>query len=276
MRHRALDVAGDLLPALRAAFGSSVELDRVEGVRAAFRLPDSAPDQPLELRILCSTGPESRSLFLAELGILRKLQHPNVVGAVSEGTLAGRPYFVVRRPHRSLFDHLWECRRLPPADIIAILSDIAAALEHCHRKGVVHAEVDPRHIAVGREHSALDGFTMAAAFQTFGYRSDDRVLGNPAYFSPELFKGRVLDGRSDIYSLGVTAYECLVGDLPFHGLRSSDVIRAHLEQEPPTPRLTSAREKRLYRIIKKMLAKAPSARYSSAEAVLTALHGLRE
>jgi len=261
---------------LRAAFGSSVELARIENDRAIFRLPDSAPDQPLELRILCGAAPESRAHFFAETGILRKLQHPNIVGAVSEGTLAGHPYFVVRRPHRSLRDRLCECRRLPPPAIIAILSDIAAALEHCHRNGVVHAAVDPRHIVVGPERAALDGFTMAAAFQTFGYRSEGLVIGNPTYISPELCTGQPLDGRSDIYSLGVTAYDCLAGEPPFHGLLGTDLIRAHLEHAPPTPPLTSAHEKRLYRMIKKMLAKDPGARYVSAQALLAALHDLRE
>ena len=266
-------VAADLLPALRAAFGDSVRFDRVSAPVAAFRLPSSAPDEPLELRVPSSLDPDIRALFLAELGILRKLQHPNIVQLVREGIIEGRPYILVHRPEPLLSDRLWRSRHVRPADLICLLGDITAALAHCHQNGVVHAEVDPNHIVCGRKHCALDGFQRAASFQVFGYLAEGFVIGNPTYVSPELRAGRPLDGRSDIYSLGITAYECLAGAPPF--LEVSPFVPADLEEAPPTPKLGSAEEERLYAVIRRMLAPDPSARYASADALFSAVAALR-
>ena len=188
-----------------------------------------------------------------------------------EGIVEGRPYILVHRPEPLLSDRLWTSRHLRPADLICLLGDITAALAHCHQNGVVHAEVDPNHITFGRKHCALDGFERAAFFQVFGYSSE--VVGNPRYLSPELRAGRPLDGRSDIYSLGITAYECLAGSPPF--LEASPFVPARQEEQPPTPKLGSAEEERLYAVIRRMLPPDPSARYASAAALLSAVEDLR-
>lgn len=266
------EIARDLLRALQAAFGGRVEFYRVAGAVAAFRLSASGPDGALELRLPWSTDPNFRSLFLAELSILRKLQHPNIVGIVREGVVEERPYYLVRRPDPPLGERLWHGRRLAAADLISLLGDITAALAHCHQHGVVHAEVDPQHITLGHGHSELDGFARAASFQVLGYGAEEIVLGNPTYFSPELIAGQPLDARSDIYSLGITAYECLTGEPPFRG--KNLLGRARLEQEVPTPKLDSAQDWQLYGVVKRMLARDPAERFVSAEALLSTVVAL--
>jgi serine/threonine-protein kinase len=159
-------------------------------------------------------------------------------------------------------------------ELVSLIGDIAGALGYCHQNGVVHADVNPRQIACGRDGAVLDGFGRAASFRLFGYLAEGMALGNPTYFSPELCAGEPLDGRSDIYSLGIIAYQCLTGAPPF--LDARDLVRVRLEEDPPTPIFTSMREKRLYGIVRKMLARDRETRYESAEACLSALEDLPE
>ena len=266
------NVSSQLLIALRAQFGEQVECDRCEGPIAAFSIPDSGAEKPIQLRFALTEDSAVRALFLAERDIVGMLRHKNIIALLHQGMFEGHPYYAVRHPDPLLSDRL-AGQRLPLSQLYTVLRHIAAALAHCHENGAVHGAIDPAHVTYGREGAVLDGFHRAAFIKVFGSPYQEGfVLGTPLYFSPELCTEQPIDGRSDIYSLGVTAYETLVGEPPF--LRATDWVRARLEQAPPTPKLNAGKEAQLYSVIRQMLAGEPAARYQSAQDLLRALEGL--
>lgn len=268
------DHSSRLLKALRAQFGDQVQADQCQGPVAAFSVPDSGADEPLQLRFALTEKPPVPALFLAEREIVRTLRHKNIVAVLHEGVFEGHAFYAVRRPY-ALLDEKLSGQRLPLIDVLALLRQLAAALAHCHENGVVHGAIDPFHIVSCPEGVMLDGFHRAAFIKVFGsLYQQGCVLGTPLYFSPELCTEQTLDARSDIYSLGITAFEALTGEPPF--LRAVDWVRARLEQDPPTPKLKSAKEARVYSVIRQMLAREPAARYQSASALWRALDELPE
>lgn len=269
------NLSSQLLVSLRARFGQHVASNHCEGPVAAFRVPDSGAHPPLQLRFASTEDLEVRALFLAERDIVRTLHQGNVVALLQEGEFEGQAYYAVRCPDPPLRDRLRAQGRLPLTDILRVLRDTTAALAHCHENGVVHGAIDPQHITYGAEGAVLDGFHRAAFIKVFGSPyQDGYVLGTPMYFSPELCNEQPIDGRSDIYSLGMTVYEALVGAPPF--LNETDWVRARLEQDPPTPKLKSAKERELYDVLRPMLARDPTARYQSAPAALRALEAVAD
>src|SRR5438876_684495 len=125
------DLSSKLLVALRGQFGEQVECDRCQGPIAAFRIPDSGADKPIQLRFPSTGDAVVRALFLAERDILRELRHKNIVAILHEGVFEGHPYYAVRRPDPPLGDRLWD-QRLPLTDVLTVLRQMAAALAHCH------------------------------------------------------------------------------------------------------------------------------------------------
>lgn len=266
------DPSNELLVALRAQFGDEVLHDHCEGPIVAFRIPDSGGGTPIQLRFAMTEDAEVRALFLAERAIARKLSHNNIVAVLNDGVFEGHPYYAVRRLDPPLGDRMRD-QRLPITDLLRVLRHVAAALAHCHEKGVVHGAIDPLHITYGPQGALLDGFHRAAFIEVFGSPYQEGIaLGTPMYFSPELCSNQPIDARSDIYSLGIIAYATLAGEPPF--LSADDWVRARLELDPPTPKLKSPQEKRLYSVIRQMVARDPAARFQSATAVLRALPDL--
>ena len=96
-------------------------------------------------------------------------------------------------------------------------------------------------------------------------------IGTPHYMSPEQARAQQLDGRSDIYSLGVVAYQCLTGQVPFDGEDAFSIGYKHIMEEVPTPQLATAAERELFAVIKRMLAKSPDDRYQSADELIALL-----
>ena len=267
-----LDPSSQLLNALRAQFGEQVERDRCEGPVAAFSIPDPGADQPIQLRFASTEDSPVPALFLAERDIVRGLHHKNILTVLHEGAFEGHAFYAVRRPYQPLGDKL-RGQRLPLGDVLSILRQMAAALAHCHEKGVVHGAIDPLHITSGADGAVLDGFHRAALIKVFGSASlKGSVLGTPLYFSPELCMVQPIDGRSDIYSLGIIACEMLVGEPPFRSV--IDWVRARLEHDPPTPEFNSRKERRVYGVIRQMMARDPASRYQSGSALLRALDEL--
>jgi len=267
------DPESSLLAALRAHFGHLVEPDRCSWPIAAFLMPDFGAENPIQMRFGASEG-TARELFLAERDLVRTLHHRNIVAVLHEGDFDGHAYYAVRRPNPLLDDRLRSDQHLPLVHVLAILRDMAAALAHCHENGVVHGAIDPLRIADRPEGAVLDGFYIAAVITVLGTPyQEGYAIGTPIYCSPELLSGHPIDERSDIYSLGMIAYVALAGEAPWAN-EADWGCGARLKRYPPTPKLKSAEEKRLYGVIRQMLAPRPAARFQSSVALLRALEGL--
>jgi serine/threonine-protein kinase len=155
---------------------------------------------------------------------------------------------------------------LPEGRLIAIAADIADALSYAHGAGVIHRDIKVDNILLGDDGAAvLTDFGIARAAGQATSTGVNMTIGTPHYVSPEQAQGRPLDGRSDLYALGVTLYKAATGELPFRSTDWFELARMHVEDAPTPP--TSRRpdlSHRLERVILRCLAKHPDDRYPSA------------
>ncbi len=213
-----------------------------------------------------------RSIEAFETGAraLARLNHANIATIYDIDEHNGRPYVVMEYVDgRDVTALLRKVGAFRPSTAVAIARDVARALEHAHAQGVLHRDIKPSNILVSRsaEVKVID-FGLAVEMATpRGTLESPYVEGTPQYISPEQASGRPLDGRSDIYSLGVTLFEMLSGFRPFDGRTESSVMRKHLQTERPTlPGKAGGSSGPLARILERMMAPRPEDRYSSARA----------
>ncbi len=221
-----------------------------------------------------------RDRFVREAAIAAGLRHPNVVSLYDCGVETdGTAYLVMEYvPGRSLAQRLHE--GVPPApEVVDVARQVAAALDHAHRQGVVHRDVKPANVLLGQDGTVrLGDFGIALAGPDLEAPADRReaedsplAQGTPAYMSPEQCAGRhPLDGRSDVYSLAVVLYEMLTGRTPYgHG---SAAIAGHLDGRPPVARQVNPYlPEAVDRVLARGLALDPAQRYPTAGCLVGAL-----
>jgi serine/threonine protein kinase len=215
--------------------------------------------------------------FLYEAEVAGQIRHPNIIRILDVGQAGEHVWFAMPLLRDSLEAQVGEAGSLPEELIIRAARDIAWALAFAHDTGVIHRDVKPSNILFGEDGTAiLSDFGVARAVA--GYVSTtgkQLVLGTPHYISPEQARGQTLDGRTDIYGLGVTMYRAATGELPFRANDWYELARLHVE-EPPVPPRTKKPElsKPLERIILTCLAKDREERYLSAAALANELDTL--
>jgi serine/threonine protein kinase len=174
---------------------------------------------------------------------------------------------------QSLSSVLAERGKIDPSDVRRILMETASALNYAAKQSVVHRDIKPDNIMLDSEgRCVITDFGIAKApggQQTTAGTS----LGTPRYMSPEHAMGLPLDGRSDMYSLGVVAYQCLIGKPPFEADEPFAVLYKHIHDPLPEPTLVSDDARQLYTIIARMLAKKPDDRYQDGNELIAALGG---
>lgn len=222
-----------------------------------------------------------------EARVLSRLAHPGIVLLYDYGrTTSGRPYMVLEHVDGwTLADLLAKSPRgLSVEAALAIASELAAALDHAHRRGVVHRDLAPSNVLLSREGDVkLVDFGGAAAegaeiepSPTSAAEPLGAPMGTPAYCSPEQILGDYVDGRSDLFALGALLYEMLTGARPFEpigGGRSSSSLAQRIRREPHVPLRARAPEvpRAAERIVTRLLEKAPADRYASAGVALDKL-----
>lgn len=215
--------------------------------------------------------------FLNEAEVAGQLRHPNIIRILEAEAQGEDVWFTMPRLKESLDTVLEEKTQLPEAEVARVARDIARALAFAHDTGVIHRDIKPSNILFRDDGTAvLTDFGIARAIA--GYVSNtgkQLVLGTPHYISPEQARGMPLDGRTDIYALGVTMYRAATGDLPFRSSDWYELARLHVEEPPPPPRSKRPElSKPFERIILTCLAKDREERYLSAAALADELDTL--
>jgi serine/threonine-protein kinase len=220
--------------------------------------------------------PRTRARFDREGRALAQLSHPNLVTLVDRGSNENEDYLVFEYVEgRSLKDMIRE-GHISARDFGSIIGQVAEGLSAAHAAGIVHRDVKPQNILIDRQgHAKVSDFGIATGQDWTRVTRAGAIIGSARYMSPEQIRSKPVDGRSDIYSLGVVMYEMLTGNPPFDGTNMPEIARQHLNT-PPAP-LSAVRTDLpagLERVVMRCLEKSPEDRFSSMDELLGALVGL--
>ena len=270
-----------LAESLRGQFLVERELGR-GGMGVVYLARELQLDRLVALKVLpaaLAAQPDTRERFLREARTAARLAHPNVVPIYRADEAGGTAFFAMAFVDgETLADHLRDRGPLAPATAVPILRSAAWALAYAHAHGVVHRDVKPENILLERATSRtlVTDFGIAhhatASGDSARLTAAGHVLGTLHYMSPEQVSGERLDGRSDLYSLGVVAFQVLSGRLPFDGLPGAAVLVAHATRPaPPLREVAPGVPASLAAVVDRCLAKDPADRYATGEALADAL-----
>lgn len=251
------------------------------GMGAVYLARDLTLDREVAVKVI-KTGTEGREIydrFRREARTAAKLSHPNIVPLHAFGEVEGMPYFVMGYVRgESLASRLRRDGKLSDDEGRRVVAEIADALDHAHRQGVVHRDIKPDNVLIDDEsgRAMLTDFGVAKALGSADTMTvAGSVVGTPHYMSPEQASGRTdIDGRSDIYSLGVMAYTMFSGRLPFDGNTVSEILSKHLTQEPaPLRSLAPNVSDGTAQVVERCLAKDRAQRWPDARSLKVAVGG---
>jgi serine/threonine protein kinase len=234
---------------------------------------DPELDIPVAIKVLKPqyAGEETfETRFRGEASTAAKLRHPNIIRILAVGREEQAVYFVMDYLPNVLDDRLRTMGTLPESLLVRMGMDVSAALAFAHREGVIHRDVKTDNILFDEHGNAVVAdFGIARAVSGYIEQTGTNMeVGTPQYFSPEQARGQTLDGRADVYSLGVTLFKAATGVLPFQGDDWYEIARQHVEEPPPRPRsLNPALSRATERIILSGLEKSPDARFPSGDAL---------
>jgi serine/threonine protein kinase len=248
-----------------------VEQIGLGGMATVYKAFQPSIDRYVAIKILpkqLAQDPNFVKRFQHEARAIAALEHPHILPVHDFGTSEGHTYMVMRYVEGGTLTNLMG-QSIPPERIVKIVGNIARALDYAHQQGVVHRDIKPSNILIDN-HGAelLTDFGIAKMIEGSGdtqLTSAGSILGTPAYMAPEQAEGKPVDGRSDIYSLGVVLYELLTGQPPYRAETPLAVVLMHLNDPLPPPRtIRSDVPEPLERVVLKAMAKDPNQRFQTA------------
>ncbi|HYU28070.1 MAG TPA: protein kinase [Gemmatimonadales bacterium] len=250
------------------------------GMAIVFKAKEKQLDREVAIKVLpfsLAFDKEFVERFQREARTSARLEHPNIIPIYRVGKSGRVIYFVMKFLRGKPLSNILGARgSLPPAEIRKILADVARALAYAHKKEIVHRDIKPDNIMFDEHgHAVVTDFGIAKAASGGKLTGTGMSIGTPHYMSPEQAKAQPLDGRSDIYSLGVVAYQCLTGSVPYDGEDSFSIGYKHIMEEIPTPPLENPEKRQLFEVVKKMMAKTPAQRFQNADELVSVLEGGR-
>ncbi|MCB8983867.1 MAG: protein kinase [Ardenticatenaceae bacterium] len=254
------------------------------GMSTVYRANDPNLQRTVAVKIIhphLTENPQFIQRFEQEATAVARLRHPNIVQVHDFDHEEGIYYMVLEYiPGETLAHRLQslntEHSHMLPAQCIRILTDLCLAVDYAHQRGMVHRDLKPANVMVNRLGApVLMDFGIAKLLGRMPASDDQEALGTARYMSPEQIQGYDVDHRSDIYALGVMLYEMLLGEPPFTGSSSAEIMAKHLNEPVPgiKGRLTAVPDA-LTSIILTAMAKDPAHRYQSATEMATALQSI--
>jgi tRNA A-37 threonylcarbamoyl transferase component Bud32 len=271
----------ELVPGTRVA-GYRIEALIGRGAMAEVYRARDEEERAVALKLLDAASAHDerfRRRFLRESDLAASLHHPHIVRTLESGEDAGRLYLAMEYVEgNDLRKLLHDEGRIDPERAVALLEQVADALDAAHDAGLVHRDVKPGNILVRDDHAYVCDFGLARHISSVSSLTGDRgFVGTIDYVSPEQIEGTAVDGRTDVYSLGCVLYECLTGIRPYERESELSVVFAHLNEPPP--KLTDMRADlpaAFDDVFATALAKSPDDRYASCgELALAARAALR-
>src|SRR5574341_197731 len=248
------------------------------GMAIVYRAKEKQLDREVAVKVLpfsLAFDAEFVERFQREARTAARLEHPNIIPIYRVGRSGRCIYFVMKFLRgTSLSDVIAEKGALPVHELKKMLKETAGALGYAHKNGIVHRDIKPDNIMFDESgHAVVTDFGIAKAGTGTRLTGTGMAIGTPHYMSPEQARAQKLDGRSDIYSLGVVAFQSLVGSVPFDGEDAFSIGYKHITEALPVPPLKSAEARQVFDVIRRMMAKSPDDRYQAAEEVVAALEG---
>jgi serine/threonine protein kinase len=206
---------------------------------------------------------------------MAQLRHPNIITIHDYGNQDGLPYIVMEYLTGETLSQILESRaHLPLDEALPVLQDLSSALDYAHQLGVIHRDIKPSNVIIEPITTSTNSRIQRAILMDFGIArfttentmltASGDVLGTADYISPEQIHGLTnLDSRTDQYSFGVMTYQLLTGKKPFERNNTWAMIRSHLEEPPPDPRIVVPMPQQAAQAIQKAMAKKPEDRFSS-------------
>ncbi|HUF28959.1 MAG TPA: serine/threonine-protein kinase [Gemmatimonadaceae bacterium] len=233
--------------------------------------------RPLAIKVLyahLARDAEMRERFRREAEAASTLVHPHICSILDYGEVDGTIYLVM--PYLaggSLADVLVRDRTVPPARAATIAVQVASALDYAQRRGVVHRDIKPDNVLFDEDgHVLITDFGIATARFHGRLTGTGRAMGTPHYMSPEQAMGKMVDGRSDLYAVGIMLYEMLLGIPPFDGADSYSIGYKQVHEVPVLPEVVDSRTPLgLSAIIMRCLQKSPADRYQRGNELADAL-----
>jgi serine/threonine protein kinase len=219
---------------------------------------------------------ELHSRLMREAQSAGVLSHPNIITIFDVGEEAGLAYFAMELVEGVTLEHIVEGeQRLDESAIVSIARQTADALGFAHQRGIVHRDIKPANIMLTQDGRVKVADFGIAKVGSTKMTQTGMLLGSPSYMAPEHFLGKPLDGRSDIFALGILLYELITGQPPFvaENLGTLSYKIAHEDPLPPI-KLKPGMNPRLNALVVKALARDPAARFQTAEEMCAALDGL--
>lgn len=248
------------------------------GMAVAYKAVDTTLGRNVAIKLILPGQQQTDHFikrFLREARSLAQLSHPNIVTILDSGDYEGSPYLVMEYiPGGSLTSMLG--KPISASEAANLIIPIAYALHHAHRHKIIHRDVKPSNVLINSSgQPMLTDFGIVKLMDTTesqGLTGTGAIVGTPSYMAPEQIKGQVIDGRADVYALGVIFYEMVTGQKPYTANTPIEVTLKHINAPIPKPRLV-VRDipQEAEAVIYKAMAKNPDSRYADMLGFITAL-----
>jgi len=262
--------AGDLIGREILGTYKLVELLGQGGMSVVYRARHVLTDQEVAVKVLppeLATQREVKARFIEEARTLARLEHPNIVVLHNFVEQEGYLYLVMQCAEGETFDQVIAREgRVEAGEAVSVIIEVLRALEYAHDQGVIHRDIKPSNVILRGDGTVkVMDFGIAKFMGSTKLTQTGQTMGTVRYMSPEQVRGKQVDHRTDLYSLGITLYEALTGRTPFDGENHFEIMQKHLTTPPLPPReIVPALPPELEAVVLRSVAKPTDQRYQSA------------